>query len=1644
MLPPESAGFGTLGTAGAVADALAAVADWRAAKNARAGAPALTSGVMRASDMDRARLGAFGAGIRTRADARYGFLRPRPDAPVYFDDSPNDPQGSGHARSCAASERSLSPLYRGSQSEHHPQRVSNYISSNPMPAPPSLGQRAKKSAATLSTDALGKTDRTSLVTMSMIAPQGTTSAVTRLWAVVNAIERVCDSAAAPTAAAGAVGAAAAASDAHGQAHGHLHAHAPADDRSPAGVRRNTMLAALGKQLRDARLPRAGRVCAVILERLPLHGPENSFLAMRTVGRPVTHDVFVARPDLLAQLTMEPLTLASMRALEIDAAAEPHARHIKLPTFSGSGVASEHSYKAPSWSPYGTLMWWLYGSDCARANEWVRTAMARSPAGLPGAVVDLMLATARAEIRPTSGAAAAASPAARPVILHSREDVTRWGHRVLAESSPRRPFVEIGARLARAGSAELFRIGLEVAVDAWLNPDDVFVSSSSLLSAIASPGVNVVHMSGRRWDTMPSALASHKPTELLSMLSQLFTLRIVDVAATHGADSPTAAHAFRVINSDTHLAPTFVVALAGYLKPVAGGGRAPVVLRPQVQKRPSLLFLSLLEWLAAFQADSAENRALLQHVWRLRTVSQSQLGSNALLPSDPLAVAIRTEMDEEKDRLDPAVQARMRLVLKNYQHQAVRWMVEQEQSIHNINANFYLPLVLRTGQRVWASLHGQEVVEALPPAPRGGFLCEDMGLGKTIECIALVLANPRRERAGERAALAAGGDADAGGDDAIVGDTDGDGGGDDDAAPAGAKGKGAAAAAAARAGGDDEDEKSPTRGLTQFQIASQAEQQSLRGQTSASALLDRSAHISAAGLVSAYIGAFKPPGSKLSEFFQPSGDLKPCWLCQNPEAWPLLRAMGMATEGARDDDALARVQRQIDERIDAAVSARIIADAAEGTPAEAERAAEALALETTVAALESAMDEAQSSSYPYRSSLAAALEHAYSGGSSLVPGTFDSDPAAAKPADGAVPAAAAAVAAAKPAVVVKKPVSTGPKGKVAAAAAARMAAAAALHPPGSVWSRATLILVQPTTLGQWAREINNACLDPVPSVLQYYGSSRPHDPVVVADHDIVLTTYMIGTREATGLLRAINWHRIILDEGHVVKSTATTRSHALRALISRHRWIVTGTPYNKDINDIVGLTRFLSSAPPPSRLAIRGIPRRGLGPPAQGDLGISFYYDQLFRNATMRHSKTQTFQGEGRLTALPPRHVRRHEVVLLPEERSVYDRVYQEAKSRFAALDRSGLVRQKAFLISGMLLALRRTCSSGAFSLDTTLASAFFDPSLLEAVKAVAVARGPAAPIVVEKLSEAVEAAFNDADQCLVCLDVMTDPLVTPCNHLFCSRCIIELSKRQQQPQCPMCRAKYRPDQLQRAYIKPAIDPAAEASAAAASAAAAAAAEAASAAAADAPGNLRLVSKARSVLDKINELVTADAGVKIVVFTQFGECFDHMRGELDRNHIQYRYVSGDMTSTRRDKMVQSFIQTRGVTVFLLSIRTGAVGITLTAANHVIMMEPCMNRAHEEQAVNRVYRLGQTRDVYVHYMVAKDTIEEVIMTLNAERRSADGQLNDEAGGPAANATPAAAAAAAAAAAVAGAPAADAAAADSVMSRFSDSDYRRLFAR
>jgi superfamily II DNA or RNA helicase len=134
----------------------------------------------------------------------------------------------------------------------------------------------------------------------------------------------------------------------------------------------------------------------------------------------------------------------------------------------------------------------------------------------------------------------------------------------------------------------------------------------------------------------------------------------------------------------------------------------------------------------------------------------------------------------------------------------------------------------------------------------------------------------------------------------------------------------------------------------------------------------------------------------------------------------------------------------------------------------------------------------------------------------------------------------------------------------------------------------------------------------------------------------------------------------------------------------------------------------------------------------------------------------------------------------------------------------------------------------------------------------------------------------------------------------------------------------------------------------------------------------------------------EEGHKVLVFSQFTSFLAILRGSLDKEKVEYEYLDG---STRdRQARVERFQNDPDCKLFLISLKAGGLGLNLTAAEYVYLLDPWWNPAVESQAIDRAHRIGQTRQVFAYRIIARDTVEEKVLALQSTKRDlADAIIN-----------------------------------------------------
>ncbi len=136
-----------------------------------------------------------------------------------------------------------------------------------------------------------------------------------------------------------------------------------------------------------------------------------------------------------------------------------------------------------------------------------------------------------------------------------------------------------------------------------------------------------------------------------------------------------------------------------------------------------------------------------------------------------------------------------------------------------------------------------------------------------------------------------------------------------------------------------------------------------------------------------------------------------------------------------------------------------------------------------------------------------------------------------------------------------------------------------------------------------------------------------------------------------------------------------------------------------------------------------------------------------------------------------------------------------------------------------------------------------------------------------------------------------------------------------------------------------------------------------------------------LVPRLEELV--EDGRKVLVFSQFTTLLALLRPRLEAAGLDFEYLDG--RTRDRQARVDRFQRADGPRIFLISLKAGGVGLNLTAADHVFLLDPWWNPAVEAQAIDRAHRIGQTRRVFAVRLIARDTVEEKVLELQASKRA-----------------------------------------------------------
>ena len=227
------------------------------------------------------------------------------------------------------------------------------------------------------------------------------------------------------------------------------------------------------------------------------------------------------------------------------------------------------------------------------------------------------------------------------------------------------------------------------------------------------------------------------------------------------------------------------------------------------------------------------------------------------------------------------------------------------------------------------------------------------------------------------------------------------------------------------------------------------------------------------------------------------------------------------------------------------------------------------------------------------------------------------------------------------------------------------------------------------------------------------------------------------------------------------------------------------------------------------------------------------------------------------------------------------------------------------------------------------------------------------------LQQALQLYIESQEECPVCMDViLMNPVITHCKHVFCRPCIAKVIETQHK--CPMCRAELSEDNL--------LDPAPESSG-------------------DEVGeevDRETKSSKTEALLKILQATLKNDGSKVIIFSQWTSFLSVIQRQLDETGYTYTRVDGSMNTTQRDTAIRALDTDPNTRIMLASLGVCSVGLNLVSADTVVLADSWWAPAIEDQAVDRVHRLGQTRPTTVWRLVMENTVEERVLDIQGKKR------------------------------------------------------------
>jgi DNA repair protein RAD5 len=580
-------------------------------------------------------------------------------------------------------------------------------------------------------------------------------------------------------------------------------------------------------------------------------------------------------------------------------------------------------------------------------------------------------------------------------------------------------------------------------------------------------------------------------------------------------------------------------------------------------------------------------------------------------------------------------------------------------------------------------------------------------------------------------------------------------------------------------------------------------------------------------------------------------------------------------------------------------------------------------------------------------------------------------------------------------------------------------------------RTTLVVAPMSLLAQWQSEAENASVNGTLKSLVYYGTEKAGNlqalccernaasapDLVITSYGVILSEYtQLAANKTAGIdggglgshrgLFSLNFFRIILDEAHNIKNRQSKTARACYELAAAHRWVLTGTPIINRLEDLFSLVRFLRVEPWNNFSFWRTF----ITVPFESKDFVRALdvVQTVLEPLVMRRTKDMKTPDGLPLVPLPPKHIEIVDIELSEAERDVYDFVYKRAKQTFFANVEAGTVLKAFTSIFAQILRLRQACChptlvrSKDVSAEEELASEASDAAagLADDMDLSHLIERFTATIGGEEEEDGGNVAFgahvlqqirDEAEsECPICAEEpMIDQTVTGCWHSACKKCLHGYIKHQadkdELPRCFSCRQVLNTRDLFEVVRHQSDDDYANDTN-----------DLPPGATATAPppppvrislqrlGTSSSSAKIVALISHLRTLRRKHHTMKSVVFSQFTSFLSLVEPALERAGINFVRLDGSLAQKTRTAVLSEFASHKGFMVLLISLKAGGVGLNLTSAKRVFMMDPWWSFAVEAQAIDRVHRMGQDDEVRVHRFIVKDSVEERMLRVQDRKK------------------------------------------------------------